>query len=169
MKKLFIQILAVSCIASIATAADEKDDREGGDRRGGDRQQRGGGQQSQRSNPLFAAIDTDKDGVLSAAEVKNAPAALKKLDKNKDGKITQEELRPSTDEIVARFMGYDENKDGKLSKDEMPAQMQRMFDRLDTNSDGSLDEQELQALAASFGQRGGRRQRGGDRRDDGDK
>jgi Ca2+-binding EF-hand superfamily protein len=38
-------------------------------------------------NPLFQALDTDKDGELSAAEIANAPAALKTLDKNKDGKL----------------------------------------------------------------------------------
>ncbi len=45
-------------------------------------------------NPLFDALDTNHDGVLSADEIANAPAALKALDKNGDGQITRDELRP---------------------------------------------------------------------------
>jgi EF hand len=45
-------------------------------------------------NPLMRALDTDKDGKLSAAEIAAAPAALKTLDKNGDGALDQEELRP---------------------------------------------------------------------------
>ena len=48
-------------------------------------------------NPYFrlilvlGALDADHDNVISAAEIANAPAALKKLDKNHDGKLTAEE------------------------------------------------------------------------------
>ena len=40
------------------------------------------------------ALDTNHDGILSAEEIANAPASLKKLDKNGDGQLTEEELRP---------------------------------------------------------------------------
>jgi hypothetical protein len=43
---------------------------------------------------LLALLDTDKDGVLGSAEINGAPAALKVLDKNNDGQITAEEVRP---------------------------------------------------------------------------
>ena len=46
-------------------------------------------------NPLLRALDENKDGELSADEIKNAGAALKALDKNSDGKLSAEELRPS--------------------------------------------------------------------------
>lgn len=45
--------------------------------------------------PAIAAIDADHDGVISAEEIKNASAALLKLDKNGDGQLTVEELRPA--------------------------------------------------------------------------
>ena len=43
---------------------------------------------------LLALLDTDKDGVLGSAEINGAPAALKALDKNNDGQVSAEEIRP---------------------------------------------------------------------------
>jgi hypothetical protein len=45
--------------------------------------------------PLFAALDTNHDGVIDEEEIKNAAESLKKLDKNGDGKITPDEIRPA--------------------------------------------------------------------------
>ena len=44
--------------------------------------------------PLIGALDANHDGVIDEAEIANASAALKKLDKNNDGRLTMEELRP---------------------------------------------------------------------------
>lgn len=44
--------------------------------------------------PLFAALDANHDGVIDEAEIANASAALKTLDKNGDGKLTMDELMP---------------------------------------------------------------------------
>jgi hypothetical protein len=43
---------------------------------------------------LLALLDTDKDGVLGSAEINGAPAALKALDKNGNGQVSAEEIRP---------------------------------------------------------------------------
>ena len=48
-----------------------------------------------RFNPIFQALDTDEDGELSKSEIKNAAKSLRKLDKNKDGQITADEVRPN--------------------------------------------------------------------------
>ncbi len=45
-------------------------------------------------SPLVQALDTDGDGQLSAEEIKNAAASLLKLDKDKNGILTADELRP---------------------------------------------------------------------------
>ena len=45
-------------------------------------------------HPILAALDADRDGVLSPDEIANAATALQQLDKNKDGKLTTQELRP---------------------------------------------------------------------------
>ena len=46
-------------------------------------------------SPLMEALDADHDGVISAAEIKNATASLITLDKDKDGKLSEEEIRPA--------------------------------------------------------------------------
>ncbi len=40
------------------------------------------------------ALDADRDGTLSAEEISAASDALQSLDKNDDGKLTEDELRP---------------------------------------------------------------------------
>ncbi len=44
--------------------------------------------------PVIRALDTDKDGELSADEIAKAAESLKSLDKNDDGKLSEDELRP---------------------------------------------------------------------------
>jgi len=69
----------------------ERGPREGERGPGGDR----GPGNFLRMLPVIAALDADMDGVISAKEIDNAVAALKTLDKNNDGKLTEEELRPN--------------------------------------------------------------------------
>ena len=45
-------------------------------------------------SPLFDALDTNHDGVLSADEIAAAPESLKKLDKSGSGQIKREDLMP---------------------------------------------------------------------------
>lgn len=45
-------------------------------------------------HPLELALDANGDGVIDAKELANAVAALRKLDKNGDGRITDDEFRP---------------------------------------------------------------------------
>jgi Ca2+-binding EF-hand superfamily protein len=42
----------------------------------------------------FNALDSDRDGEISPAEIANAPTALKALDRNGDGEITNSEAAP---------------------------------------------------------------------------
>lgn len=65
---------------------------------GGNRKRFGGRSSSggfTRLTPIVTALDVDGNGTISAAEIENAVTALKKLDRNKDGKLTAEELRPN--------------------------------------------------------------------------
>jgi Ca2+-binding EF-hand superfamily protein len=48
-----------------------------------------------RMDPIFSTLDTNHDSVISGDEITNAASALKTLDKNQDGKLTEEEVRPN--------------------------------------------------------------------------
>lgn len=106
--------------------------------------------------PVLAALDANGDGEVSAQEIDNAAVALRTLDKNKDGKLTREELfgmprgfgpggmgGPDPAEIVNRMMAFDRNGDGKLSNDELPERMRGLMTRADANKDGFVDRDEL--------------------------
>ena len=55
----------------------------------------GGGPGGQRPvSPIIAALDLNKDGTIDASEIEKAPKSLLKLDKNGDGKLTEDEYRP---------------------------------------------------------------------------
>ena len=42
--------------------------------------------------PLMNTLDANRDGEISAAELANAPEALKKIDANQDGELTRDEM-----------------------------------------------------------------------------
>lgn len=44
--------------------------------------------------PVMVVLDANHDGVIDATEIANASQALLTLDKNGDGQLTWEELRP---------------------------------------------------------------------------
>jgi hypothetical protein len=55
------------------------------------------------------------------------------------------------DSIVARMMAFDKNKDGKLTRDEITdPRLLRVFERADTNKDGVVTHEELIALATQM-------------------
>ena len=105
-------------------------------------------------NPYFrlilvlGALDADRDNVISAAEIANAPAALRKLDKNHDGKLTAEECGAGFGDTI-EFMRFhpvlaalDADHDGEISSSEIkraPAALRT----LDKNRDGKLTLDEL--------------------------
>ena len=120
---------------------------------------------------LFAELDANKDGVLSADEL---PDDKKRLferlvrisDKNKDGKLSAEEfaegLKPrqltsgfnSSDDdgqgSKRLFKRIDANSDGKVTLDEVPEERRERFERLikrgDKDGDGALSQREFIAV-----------------------
>jgi Ca2+-binding EF-hand superfamily protein len=135
---------------------------------GGPEGREGGRMMMMPPNPLLQALDTDGDGELSAKEIENASVSLKKLDKDKNGKLTRDEIRPAfgpggpggmmagpnPQELVTRLLAFDKDGDGKLSKAELPERLQAMMDRGDTNKDGFLDKAELTRLSEAQSRRG---------------
>jgi hypothetical protein len=59
------------------------------------------------------------------------------------------------DQIVERILTFDKNKDGKITKDELPERMQDLIAKGDTNKDGALDKDEIKKLAADLAREGG--------------
>lgn len=57
----------------------------------GDRQRRRRGPGIMRMMKANSALDADESGAIEEAEIKNAVAALQKLDENRDGKLTENE------------------------------------------------------------------------------
>ncbi len=57
-----------------------------------------GGRRYRRHSPIRAALDANQDRVIDASEIARAPAALRTLDKNGDGMLTVDELRPARPE-----------------------------------------------------------------------
>ena len=80
MKSIYLMAVAALCASAIAVQAQDKS-ADGKARRPG--------------NPFVAALDANGDGTIDSTEITNAPAALRKMDKNGDGKLTREELRPA--------------------------------------------------------------------------
>src|SRR5437016_4292580 len=105
--------------------------------------------------------------MISAAELANASRALKSLDKNGDGKLTEDEVRPemgrrggrgdepgetpapTADDMVKTLMAFDKNGDGQLTRDELPERMQGLFDRADADKNGILTAGEIRKSAQS--------------------
>jgi len=108
----------------------------------------------------FMRADTDGDGKVSRAEAsaaadKRTAEWFDKLDLNKDGYVTQDEIQQAhearREQMQAafdeKFKAADTNSDGKLSLDEVQAKMPRLaqrFSTLDADKDGFLSKEEIQ-------------------------
>ena len=110
---------------------------------------------------LMGALDLNSDGTLDSKEIQSAPLSLRKLDTNKDFKLTPDELGGrGGGNMSERILEMDKNKDGKLTSDEVPERMQGFIDRMDTNGDGAVDKAEMEAFQQEMQRRF---QEGGDR------
>ena len=63
-----------------------------------------------------------------------------KLDSNKDGALSREELLSHN---TKRFTRLDSNEDGSISKDEFNGRLIAMFEAMDSNGDGMLKGDEM--------------------------
>jgi Ca2+-binding EF-hand superfamily protein len=104
----------------------------------------------------FAAADTDRNGVLSRAEVARSlprlAARFDEIDRNRDGNLSPEELRArgrggaGEGGFAEHFRRADANGDGALTRAEAEQALPRLgakFDRVDANHDARLTLDEL--------------------------
>jgi Ca2+-binding EF-hand superfamily protein len=116
--------------------------------------------------------DADGDGRVSRAEATAAGAErsgewFDKLDQNKDGYVTQDELKQAREtrhamrgdmkeKMEQRFKEADANSDGQLSLDEVQSKMPRLAERfstLDVDRNGLLSKEEIRTGAPHHGER----------------
>ena len=128
-----------------------------------------------RLSAQFKQADVDRNGMLSRAEAERGVPQLAKhfdaIDANRDGQISAEEIRAwrrsakgvrktrAARKFDAYFARADADGDGALSRSEAAKGMPRVaekFDRIDTNGDGKVTREEMRAwLSARRGARGG--------------
>ncbi|HTM82139.1 EF-hand domain-containing protein [Asticcacaulis sp.] len=98
------------------------------------------------ARPAFSDIDTNSDGVISQAEFDafrpKRPDGDHGRGREHDGPRGRGGPMPFHGADLKRL---DTDKDGKVSFDEFSAPMKAHFARMDTNKDGFLDEAELKA------------------------
>ena len=123
---------------------------------------------------VFAALDANRDGVLSEAEINEAMAMLLAKDQDDDDCITIDEFTPPDAPMLAvaglaqperplaaastllvdgtgplfgprLIRRYDRDRDGKLSQQELGLTPE-LFRALDTDGDGKLDAEELRVF-----------------------
>jgi len=96
--------------------------------------------------------DTNGDGKISLEEMSQRRGKrFDKLDANGDGKLSEDELRAKikknpekrSKRMVKRM---DKDGDGMISREEFDAQTGKIFSRIDANSDGFVDEVEMQTF-----------------------
>ncbi len=90
---------------------------------------------------LFQQMKT----VLSDEQLRQFRAVF---DRRPQGPPRREARGVDSDQLIDRLMAFDRNKDGKISREELPERMHALFEQGDSNKDGFLDRQELLALAA---------------------
>jgi hypothetical protein len=89
----------------------------------------------------FEAADTDGNNLISEGEfVRDAAAGFSGLDRNRDGKLTPEELGPHD---PAKFARVDANGDGVLTFSEVMTYKMRAFKAADTTYDDALSFDEM--------------------------
>ena len=121
---------------------------------------------TQNVDATFNAVDTNKDGFVTRAEIEAAQtkqlqelktrqqaelsAEFQKLDTNKDNQLSMAEFSAGAAPLPATapdapIAHLDTNKDGKISRDEYRAPKLADFDKADKNHDGTLTIAELKA------------------------
>ena len=89
----------------------------------------------------FEAADTDGNNLISEGEfVRDAAAGFSGLDRNRDGKLTPDELGPHD---PAKFAHVDANGDGALTFNEVMTYKMKAFKAADTTYDDALSFDEM--------------------------
>ena len=125
-------------------------------------------------DPVAMALDKNGNHELSKREIRIAARSLGKLDEDRDGVLSKEELRPEPPEGRRRkkkdngnnanpppapppselLSAIDTNGDGSLSKEELKAAPESLL-KMDRDDDGKLNHDEAPSLGDPNGDRAG--------------
>lgn len=121
----------------------------------------------------FSALDRDSDKKLTAEELGDSRKSyLENGDKNKDASLDVDEYVEAKAKAGAEaaakageeerkkafedaWKGLDKDGDGKLTGDEIPERMKKNLEKIDTDADGSISKEEMEAARKVMGRRGG--------------
>lgn len=107
---------------------------------------------------IMATADANKDGLVSRDEYRTSRSLkFARLDRNGDGAVSKDdyarlaEKRPDmARQLDLLVTEADANKDGKVTQAEYDAMPMPMFERADTDGDGSVDKTEMAAARAQM-------------------
>ncbi len=129
------------------------------DRSGGPQNPFGGGNRPgmMQMDPTLSTLDADHNKEISADELTAAPTALLKLDKNQDGKLSEDELSPQRGEgggqgnrprrgpgimrMIKALSALDADESGTIEEAEIKNAVVAL-QKVDVNHDGKLTEEE---------------------------
>lgn len=116
------------------------------------------------STDPFAKLDTNRDGAGSRPEFDTymKQEVFTRVDANSDGKVVLSEWQAFNPKVDGkRFRKADTNRDGFITRSEADATfdhegtLQKLFARIDTDANGSLSRQEVNAFRAQVRQKPG--------------
>ncbi len=120
----------------------------------------GGGRRPFDAERMFERFDSNGDGEITPDEIPQRVQRMMQLDRNGDGVLTREELSQGPPgggfgggpgmapggpgaRAERMFERFDTNSDGTVTKDELPDGMQQFMERFDRNGDGMVSEDEV--------------------------
>ena len=105
----------------------------------------GRGGHKERAERLFERFDTDKDGVITEAEIEEVRSQeFAAADTDGNGEVSLEEFKAqfmerSGDRMVRAFQFLDSDGDGTVTQEEIDIVANRMFNRLDRDGNGTVE------------------------------
>jgi collagen type III alpha len=90
------------------------------------------------------AVSRKNPGSITEQELERLKAAAEAAERAA-ANARRPDAQPAGDEppLLRRLREFDKNGDGKISKNDVPEGLQRIFERLDANSDGTLEDGEI--------------------------